>query len=313
MTDDVLLDNRDIEHVIEAIGERLRHRRGAPAAHATPDPRWTLDDGRPIASAVRQRVDEFRETMRGLPLHDFGGSVLQRAVRTSVLTGAKHFELHRPPEPRDMRHVYGPDRDSLRERRYYRFAWTDATTGGGTVFAGHPQIVGQGLLQASAWAYSGQASFAVTGAGTLFVPEHGAARVAVRPYVPWSTTASFTHSTWDEDPEATPASVACLLGILVESWHPGDALVQQEQDAYITAFAQSTDRFLKGVPAAGTATIGSGLATSFVAVPGRRYAIYVYAWLEASVAPQVHRNQQRFCTIDVDASVPFVVAEETLL
>ncbi|SDS03825.1 hypothetical protein [Agrococcus carbonis] len=313
MSDDVLLDNHDIEHVIETIGRRLRERRGAPAPHGGRDPDWTSDDGRPIATVVREHVEQFRDSMRGLPLRDFHGTVLQRVTDGVLVTGVEHIGFRKPPEPRDLRHVYGPDRDAKHERRYYRFAWTDGSPGGSIIFAKAPQIIGQGLLQANAYAYSGQSAFAVTGAGMLFVPEHGAAQVAVRPYLPWRTTASFTHSTWDEEPEATRASVSCLLGILVESWKAGDAAVRQEQDAWITAYAHTTTDLLHDVPAAGTATVGDGLATSFVAVPGRRYGIYVYAWLEASASPQVHKNQYRFCTIDVDASVPFVVAEETLL
>jgi hypothetical protein len=313
MTDEVLLDNRDIEHVIDAIGSGLRQRRAAPLAHGVPDPRWSIDDGRPIDTVVRGHVEAFHDSMAGLPLRDFHGVVLQRVTDGVLVTGAEHLAVRKPPEPRDLLHVYGPDRDGTRERRYYRFAWTDATAGGGIIFAKAPQIIGQGLLQANCYAYSGQAAFAVTGAGMLFAPEHGPARVAVRPYVPWRTTASFTHSTWDDPPEETQASVSCLLGILVESWRPGDDEVQLERDHWITAFAQSTTQLLRGVPAGGTATVGDGLATDFVAVPGRRYAIYVYAWLEASASPPSGKNRQRFCTIDVDASVPFVVAEETLL
>ena len=49
------------------------------------------------------------------------------------------------------------------------------------IIAKGPQIVGRGLLQASAYACSGQSAFAVTGAGMLFTPERGAARVSVRP------------------------------------------------------------------------------------------------------------------------------------
>lgn len=313
MSEDVLLDNHDIEHVIETIGRRLRERHGTPAAHSVRDPDWTAEDGRPIASVVREHVERFRDSMSGLPLRDFHGSVLQRVTDGVLVTGVEHIGFRPPPEPRDLLHVYGPDRDGTRARRSYRFAWTDGSVGGSIVYAKAPQIIGQGLLQANAYAYSGQAAFAVTGAGMLFVPEHGAARVSVRPYLPWRTTASFTHSRWDEEPEATSASVSCLLGILVESWRPGDAVVAQEQDAWITAYAHSTTDWLRDVPSGGTATVGDGLATDFVAVPGRRYAIYVYAWLEASASPQVHKNQSRFCTIDVDASAPFVVAQETLL
>ena len=313
MSEDVLLDNHEIEHVIEAVGRRLRERRGAPAARGGPDPDWTNSAGRPIASVAHEHVTRFHDSMAGLPLRDFHGAVLQKVTDGVLVTGVQHVSPKAPPQPRDLLHVYGPDRDNTRARRYYRFAWTDATVGGGMIVAKQPQIIGQGLLQASAYAYSGQSVFAVTGAGMLFTPEHGAARVSVRPYLPWRTTASFTHSTWDEEPEATRASVSCLLGIVVDSWRPGATTVQQERDHWITAYAHQTTQLLRDVPESGTATVSDGLATDFVAVPGRRYAIYVYAWLEAAASPQVHKNQSRFCTIDVDASVPFLVAKETLL
>ena len=63
--------------------------------------------------------------------------------------------------------------------------------------------------------------------------------------------------------------------------------MQQERDHWITAYAHQTTQLLRDVPESGTATVSDGLATDFVAVPGRRYAIYVYAWLEASASPQI--------------------------
>ena len=49
------------------------------------------------------------------------------------------------------------------------------------------------------------------------------------------------------------------------------------------------------------------------AVPGRRYGIYVYAWLETNGGAPRGGGPLGYSRIEIDASVPFVVAEETLL
>jgi len=48
-------------------------------------------------------------------------------------------------------------------------------------------------------------------------------------------------------------------------------------------------------------------------VAHRKYSIFVYAWLETTVGPQQNRNELRFATIDIDATVPYVVVEEQRL
>ena len=45
-------------------------------------------------------------------------------------------------------------------------------------------------------------------------------------------------------------------------------------------------------------------------VTQRKYAIFVYAWLETSAGPQQNQNELPFVTIDIDATVPYVVIEE---
>lgn len=65
--------------------------------------------------------------------------------------------------------------------------------------------------------------------------------------------------------------------------------------------------------AGGAATVSDGLTTEILAVTQRKYAIFVYAYLETSAGPQQQRNEQRFVTLDIDATVPFVVVEEKLV
>jgi hypothetical protein len=59
--------------------------------------------------------------------------------------------------------------------------------------------------------------------------------------------------------------------------------------------------------------VGDGLSVEILTNTHRKYAIYVYAYLETSAAPHQEKNELRFVTLDIDARVPFVVVEETLL
>jgi hypothetical protein len=45
----------------------------------------------------------------------------------------------------------------------------------------------------------------------------------------------------------------------------------------------------------------------------RKYAIFVYAYLETSAGQPQKKNELRFVTLDIDATVPFVVVEEKLI
>lgn len=142
----------------------------------------------------------------------------------------------------------------------------------------------------------------------LFTAEFGPSRVSVRPYIPWLALTSFNHYT-------IGASVRCALGILVESWKPGvDGSFFQERDHWVDVVLRSSaEGYLLDSGTSGTAGVGSGVTTDFVAVPGRRYAIYVYAWLEVDGGRVGGDGPIGYSRIELDASVPFVVVEETLL
>lgn len=45
---------------------------------------------------------------------------------------------------------------------------------------------------------------------------------------------------------------------------------------------------------------------------GRKYRIFVYAYVETVASPQHPRNMYRYVNMEIDATVPFVVVEETL-
>jgi hypothetical protein len=141
----------------------------------------------------------------------------------------------------------------------------------------------------------------------LFRPLFGDADVNVRPYVQWLTSASFTGT------EHAPATANAYLGIYVESWKESGGDYHVDRDDWIPVWSQSTQNFMTNTTAGGAATVGDGLTTKFLAVTQRKYFIFVYAYIETSAGPQQQKNELRFVTIDIDATVPFVVVEEKLV
>lgn len=107
-------------------------------------------------------------------------------------------------------------------------------------------------------------------------------------------------------------SSAAYLGIYVESWMRSGGAHYVDRDHWIPVWSQNTQSYMRNVPAGGAANVGDGLTTDIFAVTQRKYAIFVYAYLETSAGPQQQRNEVRFVTIDIDATVPYVVVEETL-
>jgi len=296
----------EIEMLVGSLGRTALRRRAIIAAASGPAVEEQLLDDRPVPDAVAERLDRFRQTLVPLTHLDLRGAVMHKVSDGLDLTMSGWFEAMARPEPRDLLHVYGPDRDATGEQRYYRWAWLDHSTYASAFSTTGPAIVRSGRLAGSCGVYWGQWAFSVGGAGMLFSAKHGASRVSVRPYVPWVALTSFNHY-------SIGASVVCHLGILVESWRPGDAQTQQERDHFITVVQRtSAEGYLFDSETSGTAVSSEGLVTDFVAVPGRRYAIYVYAWLETN-GGAVGSGPLGYARIELDASVPFVVAQETLL
>jgi hypothetical protein len=265
-------------------------------------------DGRPMPVHVAEHLDRFRASVSPIMRLDLHDVLLHTVTDGLHLTIGGLLKPEPQPEPRDLLHVYGPDRDSTGERRYYRYAWLDHSQYGSPFSTSDSAIVRSGRLSGVCGVYWGQWAYSVAGAGMLFIAEHGPARVDVRPYVPWLALTSFNHHTID-------ASVRCDLGILVESWKPGDAgSFFQERDQSVTVVQRSsTEGYLLDSETAGTGGPTAGISTDFVAVPGRRYAITVYAWLETNGGRTGGDGPIGYSRIELDASVPFVVAEETLL
>ncbi len=274
-----------------------------------PDPDWTTDDGRPIADHVGEVSDRFRREVASLAVRDLHGSVFHRFDDAVGLTvaGRHLFDLVEPT-PRDLLHVYGPDRDDVRDRdRYYRYAWTDHDING-RVLSSDADIIRRGVLSCGANSYSGQNSYSLAGTGMFFTPRFGDARISIRPYLPWQISTSATGN------ERTLATSKAHLGIFVESYNHADSGgYNVDRDHWITVFSQDTHNYFVGLTGDGTATVGDGLVTDVLALSRRRYHIFVYAYLETSAAPQQQKNELRYVRIDLDATVPFVVVEETLI
>lgn len=306
MTDEI--DERDVAAAVESLNSASFKRRFARTDCNVAVPEWKAPSGQPINEHVRDQMDRFRKDVETIRLHHFHGGVFQRFDATTMLTIA-HHQLFEPvvPTARDLFHVYGPDGDNIKDwKRYYRYAWKDKGPHA-IIYSNDTQIIREGKLACNSYAYSGQSSYALVGAGILFRPQFGDAKVSIRPYVQWLTSASFTGT------ESAPASATANLGIYVESWPQSGGEHFVDRDLWIPVWSQNTQSYMKNTTAGGVATVSDGLTTEILAVTQRKYAIFVYAYLETTAGPQQQRNEQRFVTLDIDATVPFVVVEEKLV
>ena len=254
------------------------------------------------------KMNRFRNDVGTVGLNQFHGGVFQKFDSNIMLTIANH-RLFEPvvPSARDLLHVYGADRDNIKDwQRYYRYAWKDKGPNG-IIYSTDAQIIREGKLACNSYAYSGQSSYALVGAGMLFRPLFGDATISIRPYVQWLTSASFTGN------DSAPASATANLGIYVESWQVSGGGHFVDRDLWIPVWSQNTQSYMTNATAGGAATVSDGLTTDILAVAQRKYAIFVYAYLETSAGPQQQKNELRFVTIDIDATIPYVVVEEKLI
>jgi hypothetical protein len=301
-------DEHDVAIASESINSAAFKARFIRTDRNAPDQDWKAPDGQPINEHVRNQMNRFRKDVETIRLSHLHGGVFQKWDSTTLLTIA-HHRLFEPvvPEDRDLFHVYGPDRDDVRDwKKYYRYAWKDKGPNG-SIYSTDQQIIREGKLACNSYAYSGQSSYALVGAGMLFRPMFGDALVSIRPYVQWLTSASFTGT------ESAPATAIANLGIYVESWKQSGGGHFVDRDLWLPVWSHNTQSYMTNATAGGASTISDGLTTDILAVTQRKYAIFVYAYLETSAGPQQQKNELRFVTLDIDATVPYVVVEEKLI
>lgn len=304
---EVRIDEDELEMLRASMAATAFRRRAIIRAASGPEVDEQQHEGRPVPDHVAEQLDLFRQRAAPVVRLQLRDATLHTITDGLDMTIGGVFAPKPRPEPRDLLHVYDADRARTGEQRYYRYAWLDHSIHASPFSTPAPVIVRSGRLAGTCGVYGGQWGFSVGGAGMLFTADHGPARVDVRPYLPWLALTSFNHY-------AVDAAVRCDLGILIESWRPGDTHTQQERDHWITVLARNSgEGHLYDAPTSGTGTPTTHLRTDFVAVPGRRYAIYVYAWLETSGGRTVADGPLPYSRIELDASIPFVVAEETLL
>jgi hypothetical protein len=304
---DSIIDENDVALALESLNSAAFRRRFIRTGCNAPDLEWHTPSGRPIHDHVREQMYEFKGEVEGIQVRDLRGGVFQRFNANSLVTIAQHH-LHdlAPPTARDLLHVYGPDKYDTKDwSKYFRYAWKEKGPNA-IIYSDDAQMIREGKLSCNSYAYSGQSSFALAGAGMFFIPEYGDAHISIRPYVQWLTSASFTGT------ERAPATASAFLGIYVESWSRAGGGYNLDMDHFINVWSQNTEGYMTNVANGGSASVGDGLATEVFAVTSRKYAIYVYAYLETSAAPQQHKNELRFVTLDIDATVPYVVVEEKL-
>lgn len=309
------IDERDLQSAIESLNSASFKRRFTRTDYNAANPAWTTPSGQPLKEHVRDQMDAFRKNLDDLKAQQFKNGVFQRS-EPNVLFTVAHNQLFQPfvPAARDLLHVYGPDRNNNRDwRRDYRYAWKEKGPNA-IIYSNDADIIQQGKLACNSYCYSGQSSYAIVGAGMFFVPQSqplalvGSAKLSIRPYVQWLTSASFTGTR--NDPASARADAH--LGIYVESREANGSLHNVDIDQWITVYSQNTQSYMVNATAGGAATVGDGLSAEILAVNHRKYYIFVYVWLETSADPQPQNNEQRFVTIDIDATIPFVVIEEKI-
>lgn len=304
----VEMDERDVSAASESLNSPAFKRRFVNTINNSPDPVWNTKSGKPVTEHVGYLAETFRKDLANVPLQHFHNGVFQK-YDDSVLLTAYHHQLHKPvvPAARDLFHVYGPDVNNTREwLRYYRYAWKDKGPNG-IIHSTDAQIIREGKLMCNSYAYSGQSSYALAGTGILFSPLFGDARISIRPYVQWLTSASFTGN------DSVSANAVANLGIYVESWNQSGGGHYVDRDHWIPVWQQNTQSYVVNTNAAGSATVSDGLNVEVLAVTQRKYAIFIYAYLETSASMQQQKNETRFVSLDMDAGIPFVVIEETLM
>lgn len=301
------IGERDVTTAVESLNSAQFRKRFIRTDRNAADLDWKTPAGQAIGEHVRDSLYGFKKEVNAAPLHNLHGAVFQRFGADTMLTvGHNHHFEPVVPTARDLFHIYGADRDNVKDwERYYRYAWKDKGPNA-IIYSSDTDIIRQGKLACNSYAYTGQSSYAIVGVGMLFIPQFGDARISIRPYVQWFTSASFTGN----DP--APASATASLGIYVESWKQTGGGHNVDLDHWIPVWSQNTQSYLVNTTAGGAATIGDGLAAEIFAVTSRKYAIFVYAYLETTAGPQQQRNEVRFVTLDIDATVPYVVVEEKL-
>jgi hypothetical protein len=301
-------DEHDVAAAKESLKSASFRKRFISTGCNVTDPMWKAADWQPINEQVRKQMKLFRKDVETVRLNQFHGGVFEKYDASTMLTISHHHLFEQVvPAARDLLHVYGADRDNIGDwRKYYRYAWKDKGPNG-IIYSTDAQIIREGKLGCNSYAYSGQSSFALVGAGILFTPQFGDAIINIRPYVQWLTSASFTGN------DSAPASAIANLGIYIESWKQSGGGHFVDRDLWIPVWSQNTQSYMRNLTAGGAANVYDGLTTDILAVTQRKYAIFVYAYLETSAGPQQQKNEQRFVTLDIDATIPYIVVEEKLL
>ena len=290
-TQNIEIDERDVEAAVESLRSDSFRQRFIRTERNADDPTWTVEGGRPISEYVREQMTTFRNEIGTVSPQQFRGGVFEKFSSNTLLTVGHSHLGDTITVFRDLLHVYSADRDNTKDwTRYYRYAWTDKGPNA-IIYSSNDDIIRAGKLGCNSYAYSGQNSYALVGAGMLFRPQNGDTKLSVRPLVQWMTNASFTGN----DPAA--ASATASLGIYVESWDQGGGGHYVDCDRWIPVWSQNTQGYMKNATDAGSATASDGPAVDLLTVAHRKYAIFVYTWLETSAGPQQQQNELRFVTM----------------
>ena len=117
------------------------------------DPEWKVTGGQQVNEHVHNQMNMFRKEAVKAGLNQFLSGVLQKFDAGTILTIAHHGSSEPVvPAARDLLHVYGPDRDDIRDwQSYYKYSWKDNGPNG-IIYSTDAQIIREGKLECNSYA-----------------------------------------------------------------------------------------------------------------------------------------------------------------
>jgi hypothetical protein len=215
------------------------------------------------------------------------------------------LDFHFPP--RELLHVFGPDRTGTGGDDFYALEWThiDPFAGTGSFARADRRtgLMGAGHFTTSGWLRS------FAGVGVRIVPKTGIGVLSVRPYVNWSGNDLLQHRVFDPQLGEERWAVALgRVGIIVQSklLAGGDFRTDAIQWQDVWRRAELNPQGASDHD--GTVGSATGLMLEVPAIAGRRYVVWVTC--NANVFADPGFAVATRASAAISCAVPFLVVEE---
>ncbi len=214
-------------------------------------------------------------------------------------------DFHFPP--RELLHVFGPDRMGTGGENFYALEWThiDPFAGAGSFARADRRtgLMGAGHYTISGWLRS------YAGVGVRIVPKTGVGVLSVRPYVNWSGNDLLQHRVFDPQLGEQRWAVGLgRVGIIVQSNLLAGGDFRTDGILWQDAWRRAELNPQGASDHDGTAGTATGLTLEVPATAGRRYAVWVVCNAKVFADPGFAVATRSSAAIS--CAVPFLVVEE---